>query len=526
MNTESFVLLFVIATAVAIGARRLRVPYTVALVLAGLGLGFVGLFTPPNLTQELLYTVFLPGLLFEAAFHVKFADFWRDRSTITALAVPGVAVSIALTALALQPVLNALHLGQGLGWQHTAVFGALIAATDPIAVVGMFKSLGAPRRLTVLLESESLVNDGTAIVLFSLVLDLVSGDQVTGTGLVIEFVRVVGGGLALGVLVGLGISQVIRQVDDPMIEITLTTVAAYGAFLGAERFHFSGVIATVAAGMLCGNYAARTGMSPTTRIAAETFWEYVAFALNSIVFLLVGLQVHVGALVDSWQLILVAFTVVTLARAAVVFGVSTLVQARGRDPWPPSWRAVITWGGMRGSLSMVLALALPASLAGRDLLITVTFGVVLLSILIQGLTMKPLLHRLGIVRWRQSRTTYQIKRGELHMTQAGLAEIEKMERLQATSPAVLRELRSEYEARSTEVTAAIEALRVKQDDIRAEEAMRSRRQVLLAEKETVLADFHLGTLSAEAERALLANVDARLEELDSRPQAPNDDVAT
>ncbi len=483
MSTESFVLLFVVATAVAIGARRFRLPYTVALVLAGLGLGGVGLFAPPDLTKELLYSVFLPGLLFEAAFHVEFSDFWRERTAIAALAVPGVATSIALTAVVLEPVLQALELGQGFGWQHAVVFGALIAATDPIAVVGMFKSLGAPRRLSILLEGESLLNDGTAIVLFSLVLDLVSGDQVSATGLVVEFVRIVGGGLAIGVLVGLGISQVIRQIDDPMIEITLTTVAAYGSFLAAERFGFSGVIATVAAGMLCGNYAARTGMSPSTRIAAESFWEYIAFALNSIVFLLVGLRVQVSELAHSWQLILVAYAAVTLARTGVVFGVSALERTRRREAWPASWRAVLVWGGMRGSLSMVLALALPPALAQRDLLITVTFGVVLLSILVQGLTMKPLLQRLGVVHWHQARMTYQIKRGELHMTQAALAEIGEMERLQVTSPTVLRELREEYEARSREAAAAVEALRVKQDDLRAEESLRSRRQVLLAEKD-------------------------------------------
>jgi Na+:H+ antiporter len=513
LGTEGFVLLFVVATAVAIGARRFRLPYTVALVLAGLALGVVRLFAPPSLTKELLYAVFLPGLLFEAAFHIDFHDFWRERTAIVALAVPGVAASVALTAAVLEPTLQALELGQGFGWQHAVVFGALIAATDPIAVVGVFKSVGAPRRLGVLLEGESLLNDGTAIVVFSLVLALVSGGALSATGLVVEFARVVGGGLAVGVLVGLGISQVIRQIDDPMIEITLTTVAAYGSFLAAERFGFSGVIATVSAGMLCGNYAARTGMSPSTRVAVESFWEYVAFALNSIVFLLVGLSVRIGELARSWQLILVAYAAVTVARAVVVFGVSALERGRASERWPPSWRAVLTWGGMRGSLSMVLALGLPQALAQRNLLITVTFGVVLLSILLQGMTMKPLLQRLGVVRERDARLKYEIRRGELHMMQAALAEVANMERLQVTSPAVLREIREEYETRSREAAAAVEALQLEQHDLRAEESVRAHRQALLAEKEALLANFRLGALSAEAYSALLARVDARLASL-------------
>ena len=518
MGTEtSFVLLFVVATAVAIAARRFRLPYTVALVLAGLALGIVHLFDPPNLTRALLYAVFLPGLLFEAAFHLEFKDFWRDRTAIAALAVPGVAAAIALTAVILEPIITTLELGQGFGWPHAIVFGALIAATDPIAVVGMFKSLGAPRRLSVLLEGESLLNDGTAIVLFSMVLGVVSGGSVSAGALGLEFVRIVGGGLAIGVLIGLGVSQVIRQIDDPMIEITLTTIAAYGSFLAAEQLGFSGVIATVSAGMLCGNYAARTGMSPSTRIAAETFWEYIAFALNSIVFLLVGLRVHVSELAQAWELILAGYAAVTLARAAVVFGVSALNRANRADAWPLSWGAVLTWGGMRGSLSMVLALALPPALAQRDLLITVTFGVVLLSILLQGLTMGPLLRKLGVVRRHEARQKYELKRGELRMTQAALGEIGRMEQQRTAPKAILGDLREEYEARLRDTTAAVDALQLEQEDLHAEETARARRHVLLAEKEEVLRDFHRGTLSAEAHDALLGAIDARLTALDAGP---------
>ena len=169
-------------------------------MLAGLALGIVHLFDPPPLTKELLYAVFLPGLLFEAAFHLEFRDFWRDRLAITALAVPGVAATIVLTAVILEPIIKTFELGTSFGWSHAVVFGALIAATDPIAVVGMFKTLGAPRRLSILVEGESLLNDGTAIVLFALALDIVLGSRASAVGLVVEFVRIVGGGLAVGLL--------------------------------------------------------------------------------------------------------------------------------------------------------------------------------------------------------------------------------------------------------------------------------------------------------------------------------------
>jgi CPA1 family monovalent cation:H+ antiporter len=261
-------------------------------------------------------------------------------------------------------------------------------------------------------------------------------------------------------------------------------------------------------------------MSPSTRIAAETFWEYVAFALNSIVFLLVGLHVNMREMRGAWLLIVAAYAAVTLARAGVVFGVMAIERLTRRGTWPPSWGAVLTWGGMRGSLSMVLALAVPA-LAQRERLIAVTFGVVVLSILLQGLTMKTLLRRLAVVRGHEARQQYDVKRGELRMTQAALGEIAEMERLHGAPPAVLQELSGEYAARSREAAAAVEALRMEQDDLRAEESIRARRRVLMAEKDAVLADFHHGTLSTEACDALLGSIDARLARLDGATDNPS-----
>ena len=245
-----FIVLFVIATAVAIAVQRLAVPYTVALVCTGLALGLLPAFERPHLTKDLLFNVFLPGLLFEAAFHIDFTQLWRNRVAVSSLALPGVVAAIALTAVLLTPVVNALHFVQGFTWKHALVFGALISATDPIAVVAIFKHLGVPKRLSVLLDGESLLNDGVAIVFFTLSLALVAGTRVTISGLTLDFMKISGLGALVGTGIGLGVSQILKQVNEPMIEITLTTIAAYGSFLTAERFHFSGVIATVAAGLV------------------------------------------------------------------------------------------------------------------------------------------------------------------------------------------------------------------------------------------------------------------------------------
>jgi CPA1 family monovalent cation:H+ antiporter len=306
-------------------------------------------------------------------------------------------VAIGATATLLVTSSSYSEVASGFGWSHALVFAALIAATDPIAVVALFKSLGAPRRLTLLVEGESLVNDGTSIVLFGIVYSGVGGGGISLVAGLLEFVEVVGCGLAIGAAVGFTISHVIERIDDPMLEITLTTIAAYGSFVAAEEFHFSGVIATVTAGMLCGNYGAPRGMSPATRMAVESFWAYLAFALNSLIFLLIGLEVRVSHLLAEWRPILIAFAAVIGGRALVVFLASALLRPTTEAiPW--RWSVVLTWGGLRGALSMVLALSIDPAFPHREIIVTMTSGVVLLSIVLQGITTEPLLRGLGLTR--------------------------------------------------------------------------------------------------------------------------------
>lgn len=508
------ILLFIVATAVAIAVQRLAVPYTVALVFTGLVLGLLHAFEAPHLTKALLFNVFLPGLLFEAAFHIEFKQFWRNRLTINSLALPGVVAATALTALILTPVANTLHFVQDFTWKHALVFGAIISATDPIAVVAVFKSLGVPKRLSVLLEGESLLNDGVAIVFFTLSVALVTGRVVTGGGLVFDFIKIVGIGALIGTGVGLAVSQVIKQVDDPMIEITLTTIAAYGSFLAAEHFHYSGVIATVSTGMLCGNYGARVGMSPSTRMAVETFWEYVAFALNSIVFLLIGFEVQFQALLASWQAILVAYLVVTGGRSLIIFGASSLLRrTRERIPW--AWSVVLTWGGLRGGLPMVLVLSLPKDFPHRELLVSMTFGVVLLSILVHGLSMSPLLRWLGIVSGHQEHAEYELTRGKLQAAQAALEEIDRMSRAHFTNSEAIAGLRREYEQKVAHDRAALDEFHLERQQLHAEEVQWARRHLLLVEKGVVLDAFHQGVLSQTVQEKLLADIDAQLLRLES-----------
>jgi CPA1 family monovalent cation:H+ antiporter len=394
-QTSGFIVLLCIATAVAIASQRLRIPFTIALVLTGLAIGTADVVPLPHLTKELLFSLFLPGLLFEAAYHLHYRELRAGAWTIGILAVPGVVAAVLLTALLLAGVSGMLPGMMSVPWTAALVFGAVIAATDPVAVVALFRQVAAPRQLEVLVESESLLNDGTSIVLLSLVLTYLGGTGVTALSLSADFLRTVLGGTAVGLVIGWVATHVIRQVDDASIEITITTIAAYGSFAVAEHVHLSGVIATVAAGVLCGNHGRVQAMSKATQQAVDSFWGWTAFVLNSAVFLLLGAAAPLAVLAREWPRIVLAAVVVLVARAAVVFGAGVLLS-RTREGIPPAWSAVMTWGGLRGALSMVLALSLPDDLEHRGLVVTLTAGVVILSLVGQGLTMRPLLRRLRL----------------------------------------------------------------------------------------------------------------------------------
>ena len=392
----SLLLLLAVAAIVAVLSERARLPYAIGLVLAGLLLGNLVSYSGPHLSKQLLFLVVLPGLLFEAAYQMHFAEFWRARLSILTLAVPGVIVATFLTALLLWWGVNLLA-PDSFAFIAALVFGALISATDPISVLAIFRTLGVDSRLAVIVEAESLFNDGTAIVIFGIVLAMATGSALSIGGAVVEFARVAGLAVAVGGALGAGIGMLMRSIDDPMVEITLTVLTAYGAFIVAELLGISGVIACVVAGMVTGTWGARGSMSAVTRKVVEAFWSYTAFLLNSFVFLLMGVEINLAKLAHYLPQILLGWVAINVARAAIIYTKYALMRAAGNSAWPLSWATVLTWGGLRGGLSMVLALSLPGDFTHRDLILHVTFGVVLLTLLVQGLTIKPLLRRVGLV---------------------------------------------------------------------------------------------------------------------------------
>jgi len=498
------VILSLIATVVWLAARRLRVPYTVALVVAGLVLGSTHVFPAPALTRNVMFGLVLPALIFEAAFDLELEEVRRDGVTLASLAVPGVIAAIGATVLAFPPLLSLLGVvGAGGSTQTVAlVFAALMSTTDPVAVVALFRALDAPRRLQVIVEGESLLNDATAIIFLTLAVESVGQ---TATAFVVgDFFYVIGAAVIVGGVVGVAASAIIRRLSEPTLELLLTTIAAYGSFAGAEAIHASGVIATVAAGLMCGSRAGRSVMSATARIATATFWDYLAFVLNSFVFLSVGLMVRIPTLIGSWRAIVTAYAVVTASRVVVTTGISALLPDRLR--LPNRWTAILSWGGLRGALSIVLALSLPEAFPARELLVTMTFGVVVLSIFVQGVTVGPALRWLGLTRPGIRHLGYEDTRGALLSAHSSLGDVEKTGGMVATDEHMYRALTVEY---AESLDRAQRDLAVLSTQIAGNGSGGGAREFLATrERRRVAAAFEAGAIDAEQRDRRLADLEA------------------
>jgi len=400
-GVEFLIWLLIAASAIAVLTKYLRIPYTVALVLGGLFLSLLHLplLSPlqpnqrPNwLTPDLILILFLPALVFEGSLKIDVRELLRDAAPLLVLANVGVLLATVVTGYL-------VHWAIGLPILIALLFGAIISATDPISVLAIFKDLKMDKRLSVIIEGESLLNDGTAVVLFQILLaGVVAGGLSAGKGIG-QFLLAVGGGAVLGFALGYAASKITQTIDDPQIEITLTTIVAYGSYLLANHLHLSGVIATASTGLMVGNFGAKRGMSAQTRTALESFWEYIAFVMNSLVFLLIGLEVHIDALAHAWRPVLFAIAAVLIGRSLSVYSLVPVANFFA-EKIPLRWQHVVVWGGLRGALALALALSLNDAFPYRNQILDLTFGVVVFSILTQGLTMKPLLRLLGLADGR------------------------------------------------------------------------------------------------------------------------------
>lgn len=403
-NLRQFLLVLSVSLGVATLSRVFsflrNIPYTLLLLVVGLGLAVADVRLV-NLSPELILFIFLPPLLFEAAWNIKWSRLKSDFFPIFLYAVVGVMICVAGLVFGMRQF-------AGASLATALLVGASLSATDPVSVTALFRELGVDKRLTTLMEGESLFNDGVAVVAFNLLLGIAIGvEQFQVSVTIARFGLFVGMGIALGGLIGFGISFLTQRFDIPLVEQSLTLVSAYGTYIVAEELGGSGVIAVVTTGLILGNFGSRIGMNPRTRLVVSEFWEFLAFFVNSIVFLLIGDQVRFQSLVDNAETILVAIIIIIVARAVSVFGLGSFSNfvTNGEKITVPG-QTILWWGGLRGSVSVALALSVPESLAQREEIISVVFGVMLFTLLVQGLTTQPLLSWLDLLGDQPTRQRY------------------------------------------------------------------------------------------------------------------------
>ena len=500
MHSFSFFWLMLLASVVAMLGRFIKIPYTIALVLTGLVVGYFGLLPGVHLEPQILFAIFLPPLLFEACINIHFRSLQRQWKIIGILAVFGTIISIVLVGYG-------MHYFLGLPVIAALLFGAVISPTDPISVLALFKRLGVNERLSMIVEAESLFNDGIAVVLFGVIQSVLISGVFSLSQSIFSFLVTVCGGAIIGMLVGAVASRVTKEFDDHLLEITLTTVVAYGSYLAAESVHVSGVIAVVAASLVVGNYGLPQGMTPASRMAVLSFWEYAAFAVNSMVFLLVGLEITVMPLADSLLPVLVAAAVVLAARALSVYTLSALLSAAGQLI-PKRWRHVLVWSGLRGALSMAMVLGISPAVPERDILIPVIFGVVLISLVGQGLTIEPLVAKLGLSRKKGDLETYQLLLGENMSLRMAVDELDRNVRQGAISRAVRDQMVEQLNLKRQANEQSIAALRMSDENIAADEMKKAERIVLTVQKMA----FHNAARNGIMEWNAAAKLISKLEE--------------
>lgn len=483
---ELGLILVMMAAGITAIAKKFKRPYPIALVIVGAIIGVLnipileplkGFITEGEVFNFVIITLFLPALLGEAALKLPYSHLKENKGPILALAFGGTILSFLIVGFSAIWLLD-------FSIPAAFVFAALMSATDPVSVLSIFKSLGVNKRLAIVIEGESLFNDGLAVVLFKIsafylltYIDL--GAAGAGYGLW-EFIKVISLGLIIGGAAGYGFSQLTKYFDDYPLEIIFSVILFYGSFLLAEAVHASGVIAVVVAALIFGNYGAKIGMSPTTKLNINNFWDVTALLANSVVFLMVGLEITRINIADKWGIVFLAILIVLIARSIAVY--SSLLFTKN---FPTSWKHVINWGGLKGSLSIALVLSLPRDFAGREEILILAFSVVLFSLVFQGLSIEPLLSFLGVNKKEEGFNEYEeiIARG--HRFETAITEIKTVRKKLFITETAAKEIITQYEEELSVLRGNLEKLFAEFPSLKEKQQIILQKHALYAQHEAV-----------------------------------------
>ncbi|WP_108672482.1 Na+/H+ antiporter [Peribacillus acanthi] len=513
---ELGLILVMIAAGITAIAKKFRQPYPIALVIVGTFIGLVHIpvleplkefITEGEIFNFVIITLFLPALLGEAALKLPFSHLKENKAPILALAFGGTLLSFIIIGFSAIWFLD-------FSIPAAFVLAALMSATDPVSVLSIFKSVGVNKRLATVIEGESLFNDGLAVVLFKisafyLLTYLELGVEGAGLGLW-EFFKVISLGLIIGGALGYGFSQLTKYYDDYPLEIIFSIILFYGSFLLAESIHASGVIAVVVAALILGNYGAKIGMSPATKLNINNFWEVTALLANSLVFLMVGLEITVIDLTDKWWLIIVSILIVLIARSIAVYSSLLFIKS-----FPTSWKHVINWGGLKGSLSIALVLSLPRDFTGREEILIIAFSVVLFSLVVQGLSIKPLLSWLGVNKKEEGYQEYEQLIARAHRFETGILEIMKVKKNLFITEAISKDLILQYEQELSKLQNETELLFQKYPDLKEKQKTNLQKHSLYAQHDAIdqlLKEEIISNEVAEKEKDEITNSLVKLED--------------
>jgi len=503
LNLSVVIGLMVAALVLAIAAKRAHVPYNVALVVGGMLITLSHLLPgTPHLDPEVVLLLCLPVLLFEGGFGASLESIRQNLVPIALLATVGMLVAIGATG-------SFLRLALSIPWGPALLLGCILAVTDTVSILFAFRSAPVPSRLSGIMLGESLFNDGTALVAYAAIASVVAGGQVEIPALTARVLLATAGGLAVGLAAGGVGSFVLRRTEDPLAEIMATSALAFAAFVGAEQLHVSGAIAAVTAGLTVGA-TARRFLSPTSQVALHSFWEYIAFGVNTFIFLSVGLSSSPATLLHAVPETLLAILCVFAGRAVAIYVPFYFLRLfRRSEAVPIRWQSVFVIGNIKGALSIALVLGLPTETPYRTLLVDVAFGVIFISLVVQGLFLGRALKWLGLIELDPLTSAVAEQQAKLIAARAARAELETLLAHGMLPRMGYERLRSEYQVTIAEAERELRKLHDRNLAAGARLLLAVRRRLIDAERTALVTAQRSGLIESEvAERQLVA-LDAR-----------------
>jgi CPA1 family monovalent cation:H+ antiporter len=515
-------LLYLFGVAAAAGiltVRYTRLQYTTGLLLAGLLISVVGSPIEVTLTSDLILLALLPALIFNDAISIDVEAFRKNLVPILVLAVVGLLLSIALVAVVGQYLF-------GFTLAVAVLFGAIIMPTDPVSVLAIFEDLGVPERLNILVEGESLLNDGVSIVVYSTVIavlveaesrDLAVSEITTVRTFIADisigiFVALVGGAI-VGGAVGYVAYELVSRVDDELIAVVLSFIVAYGVFLFLDILGSSGVIGTLTAGIFLAGRPGRTEISPETSYTVGAVWGYAAFIANTLIFVALGIITPFGLLLEYGLQIVAAIVVVFVARAVVIYPLVELLNRSLVAPISRGYQHVLAWSGIHASVSIALVLGFAEEFTGplAEQLSALVFGVAAFTLLVNGPTMGNVIDSVGISKQRPSQRLYEALVGQLHGVDAALDTAERLLEQDRIPTSVFEDVTKVYRRERVELENAIESLLEQYPDIREHEERLGQQRILVAELEAIKGAIQRGEISKSVGEQLLEDVEADID---------------